>query len=167
MHTTGSEHLQVLDSCRYKNVVRFCTGAKENHRNDQKVTQKAVWFHSKKTAWTIGSKHISREMAYSCRGLEPGWTEAQGDAIPPAPIRKLHWSSASNFCVWPQCSTSGFDLTSRVQPLGVFIHWDKLGRELLVSASFVCLEALLQPQHEIKGLSWEETLWPAAFRRLA
>lgn len=41
MHTTDSEHLHALDSCRYKNVVRFCTGTIENHRNEQEVAQKA------------------------------------------------------------------------------------------------------------------------------
>lgn len=41
MHMTDSKHLHVLDSCRYKNVVRFCTGAIENHRNEQEVARKA------------------------------------------------------------------------------------------------------------------------------
>lgn len=41
VHTMDSEHLHVLDSYRYKNVVRFCTGAVENHRNEQEVAQKA------------------------------------------------------------------------------------------------------------------------------
>lgn len=38
-------------------------------------------------------------------------------------------------------------------PVRVLIHWNKLGRELLVSASLAWLEALLQPQHKVIGLS--------------
>lgn len=53
MHRMDSEHIHVLDSCGYKNVVRFCTGAIDSHRNEQDLPKKPLWFHSKKTTWTI------------------------------------------------------------------------------------------------------------------
>lgn len=70
-----------------------------------KLPQKPVSFFcfiQRRLHGHLVSKHIPREKAYSCRGLEPGGTEAQGDVTPPAPTWKLHWASTS---------ISGFDPT--------------------------------------------------------
>lgn len=86
------------------------------------------------------------EKAFSCRGLEPGGTEAQDDVNPSSRIWKLPWASTSILGFDPtpaRLVPSAPTLTSCALAVRALIHWTKLGRKSLASMSLVCLEGLL------------------------
>lgn len=104
MHRTNSEHLHVLGICRFKKysqILHRCNRELQNWAAS--CPEKLLCFTQGRLCGHLVSKHIPREKAYSCRGLEPAGTEAQGDETPPARTWKLHWASTS---------ISGFDPTA-------------------------------------------------------